>query len=45
VGTACTIRLARHGVRAGVLGAALIAAQESRGAAVTTAEGPAPPRA
>jgi glucokinase len=42
VGTRCTIRLARHGVRAGVLGAALIAAQEFHGAAVTTAEGPSP---
>jgi glucokinase len=41
VGTECTVRLARHGVRAGVLGAALIAAQEYHGAAVTTAEGPA----
>jgi glucokinase len=42
VGTQCTIRLARHGVHAGVLGAALIAAQEYHGAgAVTTAEGPA----
>jgi glucokinase len=42
VGTRCTIRLARHGVHAGVLGAALIAAQEYHGAgAVTTAEGPA----
>ena len=30
VGTRCTIRLARHGVHAGVLGAALIAAQEYR---------------
>lgn len=30
VGTACSIRLARHGVEAGVLGAALIAAQEHR---------------
>jgi glucokinase len=42
VGTRCAIRLARHGVHAGVLGAALIAAQEYHGAgAVTTAEGPA----
>ena len=30
VGTACNIRLARHGVEAGMLGAALIAAQEHR---------------
>ena len=34
LGTACSIRLARHGVRAGVLGAALLAAYELRDAAL-----------
>jgi glucokinase len=36
VGSRCTIRIARHGVQAGVLGAALLAVHELEAAAATT---------
>jgi glucokinase len=40
LGSRTTVRIARHGVRAGVLGAALLAQQESEADAVRTGDGP-----